>query len=135
VTPERRSLLVASWAALTPRADALAAAFYRDLFARDPACARLFAGTDLRRQREKFVAMMDAIVAFDDDAGALVAAAAELARRHAGYGVRDSDYETATAALLQAIEQAGGGGSTPELRGVWREWLLVLTTVMRRAAT
>jgi len=132
MTPERRQQLLRSWATLDPRGNDLAKVFYGHLFAIDPSSEQLFALTDMPAQREKFMAMMRTIVELDEPA--LVTGAAAMARRHVAYGVRDQDYVTVVEAVMRTLEDGLGGDLTPELRGVWHEWLTVLATLMRRAA-
>jgi hemoglobin-like flavoprotein len=57
-----------------------------------------------------------------------------VGQRHQVYGVRDSDYPSAGAALLWTLEQAFGSEWTPELRAAWTEAFLLFSWVMRRAA-
>lgn len=133
MTPERRQLLLRSWATLDTRGSDLADIFYRHLFALDPSTEQMFARTAMAEQREKFMGMMRAIVGLEDDSG-LVSSTAALARRHVGYGVRDKDYDTVGEAVMRTLEDGLGTTLTPELRGIWNEWLVVLTTLMRRAA-
>jgi hemoglobin-like flavoprotein len=64
----------------------------------------------------------------------LVSEVAQLGQRHQVYGVRDSDYPSAGAALLWTLEQAFGSEWTPELRAAWTEAFLLFSWVMRRAA-
>jgi hemoglobin-like flavoprotein len=132
--PRRRQLLTRSWATLEPRGHLLADVFYGHLFAIAPASRQMFAHSAMDQQREKFVAMMRSIVELEDDASALVATIAALARRHVTYGVQDADYDTALEALMRTLEDELGAELTPELRGVWTEWLVVVMTLMRRAA-
>ena len=64
----------------------------------------------------------------------LVSEVAQSGQRHQVYGVRDSDYPSAGAALLWTLEQAFGSEWTPELRAAWTEAFLLFSWVMRRAA-
>jgi hemoglobin-like flavoprotein len=66
--------------------------------------------------------------------GAVFAAVADLARRHAGYGVRERHYESAGEALLWTLEQGLGAAFTPELRDAWAAAYGLLSRAMVEAA-
>lgn len=118
MTPDQRTLVVTSFAQVVPIADAAAALFYEDLFARDPQLRPLFQG-DMREQRRKLVAMLSTAVANLDRWQEIAPAVRELGRRHVGYGVKPEHYETVGAALLATLEKGLGDGFTPEVRDAW----------------
>ena len=64
----------------------------------------------------------------------IVPAVQALGRRHAGYGVRASHYDTVGQALLWTLGQGLGDGFTLELRDAWTEAYTVLATVMIEAS-
>jgi hemoglobin-like flavoprotein len=134
MSPEARQMVKESWALAAPAAEELARGFYARLFEIDPDAARLFAATDMDAQRDKFVAMLVAIVAAVDEPRVLVADAAALGRRHAGYGAVPPHYASVGEALLQALATTLGPAFTPEVRAAWAEAYTLVAAVMRRAA-
>lgn len=92
--------------------------FYAVLFALRPDARALFPA-DLRLQVKKMMDMLDSIVRGLDAPGRLAAEFAELGRRHAGYGVREEDYDDVGAALLKALHETLGDAFTPEVEQAW----------------
>jgi hemoglobin-like flavoprotein len=133
VTPESADIIRATWAQLTPRADAVADDFYRRLFDVSPDAARLFAHVDMPAQRRKFMHMVGELVRVVDDPGVLVSESVPSGRRHVGYGARDDHYAVVGATLLQAIEHALGPAYTADAAAAWRELYTLVSAVMRRA--
>ena len=131
---DTRRLLRESWELVRPISRDVAVSFYDRLFERNPAIARLFVGTDLLAQRDKFIVMLDEIVRLIDRPELLARAAGESGRRHVGYGVRDRDYADVGAALLCALEDNLGDAYTPAIGEAWREAYALLSAVMRHAA-
>lgn len=134
MTPEQQALIRSTWARLRPEAEGFGARFYRRLFELSPESLRLFRQTDLPAQQAKFIAMLDDIVRLVADSPALVHVAAELGRRHGGYGVRDEHYPMVTTALLLALSEELGADWTPDVRESWRDGLALVTALMRRGA-
>ena len=132
--PESEQLIRDTWAELEPQSDTLVDAFYRRLFASNPAAAELFAATNMTEQRRKFSAMLAEIVRAIGDPDVLIREVAASGRRHVHYGVRDRDYEDVGAALVWAIGETLGPAYTPEVHAAWREAYALLSAVMRRAA-
>ena len=65
---------------------------------------------------------------------AVVPAVQALGRRHVGYGVKDTHYDTVGAALLWTLEQGLGEAYTSEVAGAWTETYSILASVMKDAA-
>jgi Globin len=84
---------------LAPQADDVAAAFYGELFALDPALRAMFPA-DLAGQRRKLMAALATAVRALDRPRTIAPALEALGRRHAGYGVLDDRQDTVGAALL-----------------------------------
>jgi hemoglobin-like flavoprotein len=135
MTSDQHALVRESWRRFEPRLRASGLRFYQRLFELDPSVAHLFAGTDLAQQERKLMVMFAEIVRVLDQPGELVPGLAALGQRHVGYGVKDGDYASIGAALLWLLEQVLGGEFTPELKEAWREAYLLVSTVMRRAAS
>jgi hemoglobin-like flavoprotein len=70
-----------------------------------------------------------------DRTEALMPALATLGRRHAGYGVKERDYETVGEALLWTLEQGLGPSFTPEVKEAWTALYRLVADTMRAACT
>lgn len=125
MTPAQGQMVQASFAGLAPAADAVAEIFYHEFFALDLGLRKLFNG-DLSRQGRRLMTMIGTAVASLDDLNSIVPTLRELGCRHACYGVKAADYSTAACALVAALEQGLGIGSTPAVREAWvaRYWAL-----------
>jgi methyl-accepting chemotaxis protein len=127
------TLVQDSWqkvAAIAPQAAEL---FYQNLFAADPSLKPLFKG-DMPEQGKKLMQMIGAAVGKLNDLPALVPILQGLGKRHAGYGVEDSHYQTVGAALLKTLEQGLGADFTEEVKQAWTAVYTVMADVMVAAA-
>jgi hemoglobin-like flavoprotein len=132
---ETERLVRESWARFEPVAEQSAGFFYDKLFDLDPDAQRLFARTDMEAQGRKVMQMFAAIVRTLDQPDTLVSEVADLGRRHVHYGVRDSQYDSVGTALLWTLERGLGTAFTDDVRNAWTEAYLLISTVLRRAAT
>jgi hemoglobin-like flavoprotein len=133
MTPQQIQLVRQSWRHFAPPAPEVALAFYERLFELNPDCRSLFGEADLAHQGCKLMRMLDQIVHLLDKPEALVREVARLGTRHAGYGVRDSDYGSVGAALLWTFERELGPAFDEETRSAWAEAYLLIARVMWRA--
>jgi hemoglobin-like flavoprotein len=134
ISMEQKKLVQQTWVMVVPIADQAAELFYGRLFELDPELKHLFK-SDMKEQGRKLTQMLAAAVKGLDNLNQLVPAVENLGRRHVGYGVKDSHYDTVGAALLWTLEQGLGGEFTPEVRKAWTETYTVLATVMKNAAS
>src|SRR5215207_9875746 len=134
MTPGQIRMVQDSFELVRPIRAEVAALFYGRLFALDPSARPLFAGADLRAQGEKLMAALGFVVAALRRPGAVSDAAADLARRHAGYGVRERHYGSVGEALLWTLERGFGAAFTPELRDAWAAAYGLLSRAMIEAA-
>ena len=136
--PARLLDIQASWAVLSPRADAWATAFYRRLFAADPAVAALFRYAEPDSQRRKLLDMLGAIVTGMADAPRTIPVLVDLGRRHRDYGVVPAHYPLVGRCLLEAFDEViAGAADQPTCqrwRAAWDELYGVLATAMLRGA-
>lgn len=131
---ERKRLVQNSWEAISRDHDRIANAFYERLFEIDPPARALFARTNMVEQRVKFIDMLGEIVRNLDMPKELIPNVSALGRRHAGYGVREIDYERLREALFAALAAEVGEAFTDELRDAWEEAYALTAGVMKRGA-
>jgi hemoglobin-like flavoprotein len=132
MTPAQKQLVRDSFAKLAPIADDAAALFYQRLFILDPKLKALFTH-DMKEQGRKLMSMIGTAVAQLDKVEALAPVLRELGKRHVGYGVRDSDYDTVATALLWTLEKGLGADFTPALKDAWTACYGVLAGEMKAA--
>jgi nitric oxide dioxygenase len=133
ITATQKALVQGSFLAIAPIADDVAALFYARLFELDPQLRPLFPA-DLAPQRRKLMQMLTAAVKGLDRLEQLVPVVQDLGRRHAGYGVRDRDYDTVGAALLATLGKCLGDKFTPQVAAAWAAVYTLLATTMKDAA-
>lgn len=121
-----------SWTKVVPISSQAAELFYRNLFELDPALKSLFKG-DMKSQGEKLMQMIGAAVAKLNDLDALVPALQALGKRHAGYHVQPSHYDTVGAAFLNTLSQGLGEAFTPDVKEAWATTYGVMAKVMIEA--
>jgi hemoglobin-like flavoprotein len=133
MTPREKSVVRETFAQVAPSADTAAALFYGRLFELDPTLKELFK-VDTREQGRKLMQMIGLAVSKLDALDELVPAVQALGRRHAGYGVKDVDYDTVGAALLWTLQQGLGPAFTPEVKSAWTTVYGLLASTMKAAA-
>jgi hemoglobin-like flavoprotein len=129
----QQALVRASFAKVAPISAQAAALFYDRLFTLDPGLRPLFRG-DMKRQGEMLMAVLATAVGNLHRLDQILPAVRDLGRRHAGYGVKDSDYDTVAAALLSTLEMALGEDFTPPVRNAWAACYQALAGEMRAAS-
>lgn len=129
----QKSLVQESFALVEPIAEQAAELFYGRLFEIAPQLRALFKG-DMAEQQRKLMAVLKVAVAGLDDPDKLVPVVQALGRRHADYGVSESDYETVAEALLWTLGQGLGEAFTPEVEAAWAAVYGLLAGVMIEAA-
>jgi hemoglobin-like flavoprotein len=107
--------------------------FYGRLFELDPTLKTLFK-VDMREQGRKLMQMIGLAVSKLDALDELVPVVEALGRRHAGYGVKEGDYDTAGNALLWTLEQGLGPAFTPDVKSAWTAVYQVLASTMKAGA-
>ena len=85
-------------------------------------------------QGRKLMSMIGTAVANLGHLDAIVPAVRDLGRRHAGYGVQQSHYDTVATALVWTLEQGLGDDFTPATRRAWIEAYTNLAGTMQQAA-
>lgn len=137
MTPDLTSaqirLVQASWQQVLPIREQAAALFYGRLFTLDPSLRALF-HSPIGEQGARLMAMIDVAVRGLDDLARLAPAVQALGARHAGYGVRGTDYAIVGAALLWTLEQGLGERFTPAVREAWAAVYGLLAQAMQDGA-
>ena len=133
LTVAQKDLVQNSFTSIATIADDAAILFYQKLFELDPSLRPMFRG-DMAEQRKKLMRMITAAVKGLDRLEQLVPVVQDLGRRHSGYGVKDSHYDTVGAALLWTLEAGLGKAFTPEVKEAWTAVYGLLATTMKEAA-
>jgi hemoglobin-like flavoprotein len=122
-----------SWNQVKPMGSAAGTLFYKNLFDADPELRPLFKG-NLDEQAAKLIQMINAAVGKLDDESILIPVLQQLGKRHSGYGVLPSHYQTVGAALLKTLEQGLGESFTPATKAAWTSVYGVMAGVMTAEA-
>ena len=125
-------LVQESFEKVVPIADAAATLFYGRLFDLDPALESLFKG-DMVEQGRKLMQMIGVAVKSLDRLEQVLPAVSALGARHAGYGVREKDYDTVGRALIWTLKKGLGEDFTPEAEAAWAEVYATLAGAMKSA--
>jgi hemoglobin-like flavoprotein len=129
VTPEDIELVRSSYASLGGDGPAVAAEFYRRLFAAEPSAQTLFTqGPDVMASKfaDELEAIVEAIVSFDPFAMRV----RDLAARHATYGVQTRHYRAAGDALLGALAARLGPEWDPATQAAWQRAYNLVAEIM-----
>ncbi|MES0874933.1 globin family protein [Sinimarinibacterium thermocellulolyticum] len=126
---EQIALVRSTWKAILPMRTAVAELFYNKLFELEPRLQPLFK-TDLERQGEKLIAMLDAAVRGLDHPQVLGPALRDLGQRHIRYGASENDYSTVAVSLLWTLEQGLGEAFTADARRAWTEAYAIIVSLM-----
>lgn len=118
MTPEEIGLVRSGYAALAPRAEALARSFYQHLFALAPSLRPLFR-RHLDEQGRLLMQALDLAIGMLDQPHKLLPLLRDLGRRHAGYGVTREQYDVVGQALLDSLDAALGAAFTAAQRQAW----------------
>lgn len=122
-----------SWQKVEAIGPQAAALFYQNLFEADPALKPLFKG-DLQAQGKKLIDMISVAVNKLTELNVLIPVLQNLGKRHGGYGVQDSHYDTVGAALLKTLGQGLGSDFTADVKAAWVNVYGVMADVMKKAA-
>ena len=133
MTPRQITLLRQTFGRVLPLRDIAAQLFYARLFEIDPSTRPMFRG-HLQAQGAKLMSALGTAVRSLDRLDDLLDDLRSLARWHAHYGVTNSHYANAGAALLWALERSVGPDFTPEVREAWASLYHLVAGVMMEAS-
>ena len=111
----------------------VAATFYTELFAIDPALRPMFKG-DMIVQSEKLMKTLRALVEGLASPDAMLPVVRQLAVKHLDYGVEARHYATVGTALLRTLRHELAAEFTPETREAWNAAYQFLADAMIAAA-
>lgn len=119
LTDEEVDLLHRSLHLMEERKELAAALFYPRLFEIAPDTRPMF-GDDIITQTEKTIFAFGAVVAQIHDLDGVDSLAADLARRHVGYGVEARHYPLVGRAVISILSEVlGPDHFTREMEGAW----------------
>ena len=133
MTPEQIDLVRKSFDALWPFRRKLAAQFYGRFFELAPDARRLFT-SDMDKQQLKLMDAIAAIVGALDQREMFQSIISHTGRKHAEFGVRETDFAAFGDALLWGLQQQLGPGFSPELKQAWTALYDAVQAEMMRAA-
>lgn len=133
MTPQQIELVRESWRLVLPISDTAATLFYQRLFELDPNLKPMFLH-DMREQGRKLMSTIDVAVKSLNNLSSIVPAVQELGRRHAGYGVKEKDYQTVAEALIWTLQRGLGNSFTDATKQAWIETYSLLSKTMIDAA-
>ena len=133
MTPHQIHIVQASWAKVVPRANTIADMFYDRLFELDPSVRVLFPA-DMAEQKKMLLVILTSGVIGLSNLDKLTPTIQDLGKRHHGYGVLETHYETVGEALLWALKQNLGYAWNDELKEAWSAVYVVLANLIIEAA-
>ncbi|KJD36563.1 hemin receptor [Tamlana sedimentorum] len=130
------TLVQTSFEKVKPIASTAADIFYTKLFELDPGLKSLFPNDEgvMKEQGNKLMTMLGAAVAGLSNLDALIPVLQDLGKRHVGYKVEASHYNTVGAALLGTLEAGLGDDFTPEVKDAWAAVYGTMADVMIKAS-
>lgn len=130
---EQITLVQNTFNLVKPISETAAGLFYDRLFVLDPSLRSLFK-SDIKEQGKKLMQALAFVVKGLGKPETIIPAVKDLGRRHTGYGVESSHYDTVGSALLWTLEQGLGDAFTPEVKEAWGAAYGLLAQVMQEAA-
>ena len=119
---------------VAPRGDDLMHTFYARLFATAPAVEPLFAGADMRRQKQMLLSALVLLRKSLRDLDAILPTLHALGARHVAYGAEPSHYPVVGAVLIASMGEIAGSAWKPEYDDAWAEACSVVAGAMLEGA-
>src|SRR5210317_253370 len=133
ITPQQKELVQKTWVMVVPIADKAAELFYGRLFELEPDYRAMFKN-DMTEQGKKLMKTINIAVEALNDVEPLIPVLKQMGADHAGYGVKDRDYNVVGAALLWTLEKGLGDAFTDEVKNAWGAVYEILASVMKSGA-
>jgi|TARA_B100000315_G_C14462617_1_gene534448 hemoglobin-like flavoprotein len=133
LSPDHIAFVQATFRSVAEIQEQAAELFYGRLFEIAPELISLFK-KDIKEQGRLLMTMIAAAVDGLDDLDSIVPAVKDLGVRHAGYGVKDEDYDTVGGVLLWTLEQGLGDAYTADVAEAWTVVYALLADTMKAAA-
>jgi hemoglobin-like flavoprotein len=133
ITPQQKELVQKTWVKVVPISETAAELFYGRLFELEPEYKAMFKN-DMTEQGKKLMKTINIAVEALDDVEPLVPTLKQMGADHAGYGVKDRDYNVVGAALLWTLEKGLGDDFNDEVKNAWGAVYELLATVMKEGA-
>ena len=111
----------------------VAALFYDRLFLMAPHMRSLFPA-DMESQKMKFTSLLASVIGLIERQSMFTSIIEDLGRRHARYGVAETDYEAVGRALMWSLEQGLANEFTNEVRSDWLTLIENVRDIMIRAS-
>lgn len=118
MTPQQIILVQHTFSLAAPNSEAVATAFYDNLFEMAPGVRELFAD-DLSDQRRKLMKMLAAAISGLNDVEEIVPVLQDLGVRHIDYGASEEAYEVVGQALIKTLADSFGPAFTDEVEEAW----------------
>ncbi|MCB4798100.1 globin family protein [Neotamlana laminarinivorans] len=130
------ALVQTSFEKVKPIASTAADIFYTKLFELDPKLKPLFPNSSeaMKQQGNKLMTMLGAAVAGLSNLDALIPVLQDLGKRHVGYKVEQSHYDTVGTALLGTLEAGLGDDFTTDVKEAWATVYGTMADVMIKAS-
>ena len=133
ITLQQKELVKKTWVMVVPIADTAAELFYGRLFELEPSYKAMFKN-DMTEQGKKLMKTINIAVEALDDLEPLIPTLKQMGADHAGFGVKDRDYNVVGASLLWTLEKGLGDAFTDEVKNAWGAVYEVLASVMKQGA-
>lgn len=115
---------------LAPKAEAMVAKFYDELFSRYPDVIPLFENTSSEKQQQKLLAALGLVIDNLNNVDVLAKTLKDLGQRHQKYGVEPAHYQAVATTLLDVMREFAGSAWTQQVHDAWTHALNVIAKVM-----
>ncbi|HZO74641.1 MAG TPA: globin family protein [Ktedonobacteraceae bacterium] len=127
-------LLKQSFEIIKPQQEAFADSFYQRLFTYYPETQKLFAHTDMKRQKSSLMATLATIVACVERGDNLMPTLQKLGERHQRYGVMPDHYPLVGGVLLETFKEYIGPSFSIAMQDAWSRAFEIISSQMIAAA-
>ena len=130
MTEQEIKLIKIAWAHFRRvKPEVVADAFYSKLFLDNPSLRKLFP-TDMEAQHEKFIMMLNTIVARLDNLDAVKSEISAMGVRHKTYKVKTTHYKMVEEALVWTLKNGLSNDWNEDTENAWRKCYIILSNAM-----